>query len=770
MTGRSLLTSIEPRPGSRILPWLLASAFYLALALILTWPLAIELPTVLPHDLGDPVLNAWIVWWNAHAIPLTTKWWSPPIFWPTPGAFAFSETLLGLTWITTPMQWLGAGPITAYNVAFLVTFPLSALAAHALAFKLTGRHDAGAIAGLVYGFNPFRASHFPQIQVLTSYWMPVALLALHQYVSRRQIRWLVLFAAAWLMQSLSNGYYMLYFPVLLGLWTVWFVLSTSQVRTLVAVAGAALIGSLPLIPYLWQYSHILARFGMRRDSRAAESFGADLASLLDASPQLAFWHFDIWHQPEGELFPGLTAVLLVLLAIVLWLWRSRTAGERSRTCLVLLSCAVAFIAIALTPLVVGPWSLTIASVKLLSVGVVSKPLSIGVVLFLVALGFDPRFSKAWRQRSPLMFYVAATFLLYLLSLGPLPRFLGEPFMYRAPYTWLMVLPGFDAIRVPARFAMLAILCLSAAAGLSFARLTARWSTLARMTLALVAMGGVLFDSWLGAMPLQALPVRLQALEAALPAGAVMELPLGEVFADAAAMYRSIYHHRPIINGYSGYSPPSYTVLKFGLSVDVPGMLDAVTASGPVLIAVDRQSPDGARWAAQIAARSGTIVLGEESGRRLFALAGGTALPPEVATAQPLRIQSVTANVHPERTATAIDGNPATRWESGPQRGTEVVTIDLGATRVVDAVTLDIGPYLTDYPRRLVIEALTGDTWSTQWEGNAAMIAFAAATRHPLEPRLTFAMPHVSTRQLRLRQLGQDQIYYWTIVELKVYGH
>ena len=156
--------------------WILAAAFYVTLTVVQTWPLVTQLSAVLPHDLGDPGLNAWIIWWNAQAVPLTERWWNAPIFFPSSGALAFSETLLGLLPITTPIQWFGGSPITAYNVAFLLTFPLSALAAHALVSRLTGRHDAAVIAGLVYGFNPFRIAHFPQIQVMTSYWMPLSLL------------------------------------------------------------------------------------------------------------------------------------------------------------------------------------------------------------------------------------------------------------------------------------------------------------------------------------------------------------------------------------------------------------------------------------------------------------------------------------------------------------------------------------------------------------------------------------------------------------------
>src|SRR5262245_31756144 len=80
----------KTRSWRRGLPWLFASASYGTLTVIQTWPLAARLSSVLPNDLGDPVLNAWIIWWNAHAVPLTARWWNGPIFWPSQGTLAFS--------------------------------------------------------------------------------------------------------------------------------------------------------------------------------------------------------------------------------------------------------------------------------------------------------------------------------------------------------------------------------------------------------------------------------------------------------------------------------------------------------------------------------------------------------------------------------------------------------------------------------------------------------------------------------------------------------
>ncbi len=63
-----------------------AFSVYLALAIAITWPLALRLGTSVPHDLGDPVGFTWILWWNAHALPFTTDWLAAPFFYPSPGA------------------------------------------------------------------------------------------------------------------------------------------------------------------------------------------------------------------------------------------------------------------------------------------------------------------------------------------------------------------------------------------------------------------------------------------------------------------------------------------------------------------------------------------------------------------------------------------------------------------------------------------------------------------------------------------------------------
>src|SRR5687768_14244463 len=189
-------------------PFLLAAALYVGLTVALTWPLVLHPASLVPGDLGDPMLNTWLLAWNAQTLPLTERWWNLPQFYPIPGVMAFSEHLLGLSVIATPVIKLTGSPLLAYNTVFFLSFPFCALATHLLCFELTRRHDVSVLAALAYGFAPYRMSQFAHVQVLSAYWIPLALLALHIFVRRPQWRWAALFAGSWLMQALACGYYL----------------------------------------------------------------------------------------------------------------------------------------------------------------------------------------------------------------------------------------------------------------------------------------------------------------------------------------------------------------------------------------------------------------------------------------------------------------------------------------------------------------------------------------------------------------------------------
>ncbi|HEX3646771.1 MAG TPA: hypothetical protein VHT95_14245, partial [Vicinamibacterales bacterium] len=285
------------------MPWLVAAAAYSAVTVLFMWPVVTHLSSAWPHDGIDSALTAAILAWDAHAWPMTQAWWDAPMFWPSHGALAMAEHLLGISVLTTPLQWAGASPLTAHNIAFLVAFPLTALAAHALVFVCVKRHDAAFLGGCIFGFNPYRMAQIAHLQMLWAFGMPLALMALHKFLERSHRRWLVVFGLAWLAQASFNGYFMLFLPVLLAGWTIWFAREPGRLG---AIAAAWMAATIPLVPLLVGYSRFHAATGMSRTIKEIESFSADVTSLFTASPDMVVWHrLSVSRSlPEGELFPG----------------------------------------------------------------------------------------------------------------------------------------------------------------------------------------------------------------------------------------------------------------------------------------------------------------------------------------------------------------------------------------------------------------------------------------------------------------------------------
>ena len=282
--------------------FLLSVASYAALAVVLTYPLVQNLSTTLPHDLGDPLLSATLLWWNAHTVPLSSTWWNGFLLWPAHGTAAFSDHRLGQGLIATPLQWIGLSPVGAYNIALLATFPLSAIAAQWLAWTITRRHDAAIVCGLAYGFCPYRVAHLQHIELLSGFGMPIALAALHRYRDTDNPRWLAVFGGAIVLQGLLCSYYVLFLFLLVPFWTAWFI-GWREPRRVGAIAAVSAAAAAAMLPIAIGYQRIHTWYGLHREYDEITRLSADLTSFVTASPLSAVWGWTSkWARVEGELF------------------------------------------------------------------------------------------------------------------------------------------------------------------------------------------------------------------------------------------------------------------------------------------------------------------------------------------------------------------------------------------------------------------------------------------------------------------------------------
>ena len=746
--------------------WALAGAGYGLITFVLAFPLVRDIAGVLPNDLGDPVLNTWILWHNATTLPFTEAWWSPAVFYPAPDVLAYSEHLFGLSLLSTPVYWATGSPVVAYNVAFLLTFPLSGLAAYLLVFELTRRRDAAWLAGLAFAFAPYRMAHLAHVQVLASYWMPLGLFALHRYYRGAGRRWLLLFGVATLMNGLTNGYYLLFYPLLVLFWVLWFTPSEGWWRKTAAVAASGALACALLVPTLLHYQRAHDAIGLGRFPEEIRSFSADAAGLLSGPARSVVWSFsENIGQPEGTLFPGVTVVALVGLA--LWGARRRSRAPEPgalRVIRIAIGVVALGFAVALAArLLVGPWRLHLPGLLISTIKIDRIVAQAMLAWFCWAL-LSPFVSTAYRRHSTFAFYGVAAFLLFVLALGPEPKLLGRDFMSHSLYGALMGLPGYDGLRVPARFWMLATICIAVLAGLAFARLvplTRRY----RPALLVVVTLGILADGWI-AWPTAEVPppsVVLDRID-----GGLVELPLGSIEQDAAALLRAARHRQPLMNGYSGYEPPHYAALRNGLRHRPDDSLDVVAGLGVRYVRIDRTLDVGGALERTVAQHAGTRLVAETPGEALFLLPTGVALEYDRVYGGALEIAGAETNVNPQIADRMLDGSLASRWEGGVQAPGQEVRIDLGRPRSVGAVATRMGPYFRDFPRGLAVElSVDGHRWIEVWSGSAQMLALHAALRHPGDPTLVFGVGDQVGRYVRLRSTASDPVFYWSIAELSV---
>jgi hypothetical protein len=745
---------------------------YAAITVALTWPLILSPGRMVPSDLGDPLLTTSILWWNAQQLPFSDAWWNGTFFFPAGEGLALSDHRVGIGLFATPLIWLGASPLAAYGLTFLLTWWLSALSAYALVWTLTSNRAASFIGGLVFGFNPFRTAHLPHLELLAAYCLPIILVALHQWRATRRNLWLLLLSVALTLQALTSGYYFFFMAPLVALWLVWFArgLAPREYGVVAIALGAPMI---VMSPVLAHYRQVHQAMGLTRSIDVIKHYSADLIGLLTAPEPLALWNSpQAWHRSEGEIMPGLVAVGLVVAAAAIGHRQTiavRMSSLVTRVRWVLLCVAIAEIGVAIVPVITGPVAFTVAGIRVSTRGQ-DKPLSVAFLCVVVWLVTSKRFVSAFRSRSRFAFYCVAAALMWLLALGPEGRFMGHPVLYKAPYSWLMLLPGFsDSFRVPARFAMLAALALAAAAGLAAVRLTVRVQDRTRVTVMAALVAAILAESWIYPFPLPPAPAPLE-LPAGVPASAVvLELPIG-IYEDALAMFHATVHHRRTMNGMSGYDPPHYQVLRHALGEGHIDFLAVPRRDADIVVFSRRDDAGATALTPRLRAAADAMPLHDTATHYVTLLKMQPAQSPATAALAVEEVPPATITAQPAVSPASLitDDDPRTAWFSDtPQTGTEMITLALSEARAIAGIRIAVGAHISLYPRAVAVDVSEdGQQWQTVATADGATAAFEAALRDATRIDVTIRFEPRRGRHVRIRQTGRSGAH-WAVAELRV---
>ena len=286
--------------------------------------------------------------------------------------------------------------------------------------------------------------------------------------------------------------------------------------------------------------------------------------------------------------------------------------------------------------------------------------------------------------------------MWMLSLGPLPRVAGTAIGIPGPYALLAVLPGFDAIRVVARFWMVAVMCLAVAGSIAVARIRSPRTRTVVMTIAAL---GLLADAWPRTFPIVSVPaMRVTASSARVRLG----LPLHET--ETETMYGAIAQARPVFNGYSGYVAPQHAALRDLLEHFDDRILARLAATEPIEVIVEAAGDTNGAWSAFVRRQPGARLTSAGPDWTAYELPVSNAVAPQVPTGPLLQVAAISASHNVTDINAVLDNDLDTRWHSQPQVGGETIDVDLGAPQHVAAVVLCLGAYAAQYPRGLIVEA------------------------------------------------------------------
>ena len=314
--------------GRRALIWAAIACLYTAGTFISFWPLPRLGGDHLGPDLGDPFFNLYVLKWGAHQIRLgLPDVWNANIFYPTRGALAFSDHLLGPAAQLVLFETVVPNAIAGYNFLFLSSFVASALAVCWVLRQSGLSWTAAVLAGWMYAYSSFRLSQAAHIQILLAQWIPLTLWFWDRLLAERTVKNAVLFLLFYLLNLTGGSYfaYMIHFCLLAifvsrALAERRDLLSFRSLRVLVPVALVAGVAAAVLfLPYV----RVARAQGLSRPEGEIEEYSARLASYFSPSGEnlyfgetadklLHAWRgekADLFYRPENSLFAGFLATI-----------------------------------------------------------------------------------------------------------------------------------------------------------------------------------------------------------------------------------------------------------------------------------------------------------------------------------------------------------------------------------------------------------------------------------------------------------------------------
>lgn len=760
---------------------ILILSVFILLTILLTYPMVFQMSEAVKEP-GDSLFNTWTVYWVIHALltdPLNV--FNANNFYPYRYTFAYSEHMIGVGLIALPVYFFTKNPLLIHNLMLLLSFVLCGWGGYLLGHYLTKDRIAGIVSGIIFAFCPFRFAQSGHLQVLTSQWIPLSLLFLHKYIDIKPKRLIhiFLFGFFFFLQSLSSGHNGLYLTLTVCLFLLYFRKEAGLLPWLMVI-----LISILLIPFYYPYMHLSREFGFSRPLYEFELYSPHPSSYL-AVPSGNWIYGKIFSRfggPEAVMFPG-------VMALMLGFWR-KIPGVRVRLKISVINIFILLDIILIILLIkTGGIDLgrSIFGVKL-KVTDFTRPVNILVILIILKIGIKRiinLFRSLASNKGPVQFYWILAILMFLFSFGPEIRTVDKEIMW-GPYSLLYnFFPGFKGLRVSGRIYTVFIMSLGILAGFGVKRLRPHLRKFSFLTLfipVIVLAEYINIPFNLGCrIGTDPAPVYKKLNELKKDA-VVIELPMPDWYSqfshEIEYLYWSVFHWRRLVNGYSGYSPPTYWVIsekiKYFPTDDTVEMLKILNVDYVIVHNTELSSWGWPDVIVKMGNHRDIFKLRySDENDYIYELIDKKVSIPEEELHETIdkKEWTIETNRNAKDAHKVMDSNLTTRWHTdSTQKAGMFIEIDMAEIYRIEALSMDFGKASMDFPRGLKLE-ISED--KNNWCEIDLRFNYANYVRHllkyPKDKRMIIRFNPVDAGFARLTLTADHGMFFWSIYELDIWG-
>lgn len=758
------------------------------------------------YDTRDCFLNCWIISWvqqNVFSNPLDL--FNANIFYPHINSLSFSEHLFPQSIFSLPVYYLSKNPVLVYNFVFFLSFLLNAYAMFLLIKHLTKNDIAAIICGIIFSLNTYQINQISHLQLLSSGFIPLSFLYFHRFIEKKCIMDSFLFSLFFTLQALACVYYGLFFiSILVLVFPIILILYHKEINfSFLAKLFSPLIisGVVIIILYLPYFSLIKTQ---KLDRGLLK--GADLTNYLAVDPHNIFLGKLLTSLGSHEhfLFPGIIAFFFAGLFL---LQNRRILKINSK---IIRISTLVFIIINLVIIVLnvltGGFNLKLGFL-IISVHNLAKPAMYIMVLgLLYAIAsitvFIFRKKGAFLEDNKnLILYFSLVVWSLLLSFGGAITFMGDststgPLPFKLFYALGV---GFEGIRVPSRYAVFVIFSITILAGYGLKYFFQKMNK-KKVSIFFTAVLIIILNLEYLSIPqrMRLVPVKndipptYQYLKRIPGDFAIMELPFFHMPSDEAIyMYFSLFHGKKIVNGWSGYLPPSSFYIKdmFNTfpSLACADILKSLNVKFIVihkkiwkertaqrkLLRIEEKFKNDLKLVKEFKYKFGKdYEISEFFGDDLIyevALHEEEKIPDSFQEVSP-KAWTVKASMNEELLRLMKDNNPATEWSTGEQKKTgDFILVEFNEPVRLAKASLHLGRFPLNYALNIKAEtSIDGKKWKNIRKPYSPGEFTQNLIHSPLTPIQNIYLRDRKLRYLKIIQVGNSKDTCWSIAELKIY--